>query len=105
METKKATEVAPKSLKLQCKDKHFDQLKQTQIAFFSSPATMMQVARQIGCDRANVCWYVRELRKAGAIWLVRKGRCPVTGWPYVGYWTTDPRLSPKLPVQLSLFEL
>ncbi len=106
MQTKKgAPESAPlDSLKQQQdKGKHLDQLKQTQLAFFTEPSTMMEVARKVGIDRANVCWYVRDLRKVGAIWLVRKGVCPITRYPGVGFWTTDPKLVENQPVQLSLF--
>ncbi len=95
METKKgAPESAPlNSLKQQQdKDKHLDQLKQTQLAFFPEPKTMMQVAREVGIDRANVCWYERDLRRAGAIWLVRIGRCPITHHPRVKFFTTNPKL-------------
>lgn len=85
------------------KDKKLDQLKQTQLAFYAEPVTMMEVARNVGIDRANVCWYVRDLRKAGVIWLIRKGICPVTRWPGVGFWTTNPKFTEGQPKQLSLF--
>ena len=104
MNTKKGTpEGAPVSFETQHKDTKLYQFQQTQVAFFSSPATMMQVAKAIGIDRANVCWYVRDLRKVGAIWLIRKGTCPVTRWDGVGFWTTNPKYAEGLPKQLTLF--
>ena len=102
---KEAAGAATVSLESQRKDTHFDQLKQTQIAFFAQPQTMMQIARQVGIDRANVCWYVRDLRKAGAIWLIRKGICPITRADGVGFWSTNPKFAESLPKQLELFPL
>jgi hypothetical protein len=105
MNTKKTgvPESAPViSLESRNKDTKLYQLQQTQLAFFSQPKTMMQVAKQVGVDRANTCRYVATMRKVGAIWLVRKGICPVTRWPGVGFYTTNPILAPKHPVQLQL---
>ena len=87
----------------QHKDTHLDQFNQTKAAFFSTPRTMMEVARMVGIDRANVCWYVRNLRKANGIYLIRKGDCPETHWPGVGFYSTDPKYAAKQPKQLSLF--
>ena len=105
METKKEApcEGATVNSETQGKDTIYYQFQQTQVAFFAQPQTMMQIARQIGIDRANVCWYVRELRKACAIWLIRKGKCPITKCNGVGFWTTNPKYADNLPVQLSLF--
>ena len=82
---------------------YFAQLQKTQMEFFSSPKTMMQVAKSIGIDRANICWFVRDLRKAGAIWLVRKGPCPITRYPTVGFYTTNSKIVETQPKQLTLF--
>ena len=105
MNTKKtgAPESAPVSLEHQRKDTKLYQLQQTQVAFFSEPKTMKQVSEQVGIDRANVCWYVRDFRMAGAIWLIRKGICPITRADGVGFWTTNPKYAEGLPKQLTLF--
>jgi len=101
MNTKK--EAAEAATETQHKDTKLYQFQQTQVAFFSLPATMMQVAKAVGIDRANVCWYVRELRNAGAIWLIRKGTCPITRWDGVGFYSTNPKYAEGLPQQLKLF--
>ncbi len=59
------------------------EVRQSQIvnvaeAFRKSPATMLMIARQTGIERANICRYVAEMRKADRIFLVRKGLCPIT---------------------------
>jgi len=88
----------------QCKGtNYFAQLQKTQIEFFTSPKTMMQVAKSIGIDRANICWFVRDLRKSSAIWLVRKGTCPITRYPAVGFYTTNSKFVETQPKQLTLF--
>ena len=86
------------------KGTHYNQLHQTQLAFFGSPKTMMMVAREINCDRGNICWYVEDLREANALWLVRTGTCPVTRHTRVGFWTSNPALAPKIQNQPSLFD-
>ena len=85
------------------KDTKLYQLQQTQIAFFSQPITMMQAARQVNTDRANTCRYVATMRKENAIWLVRRGVCPVTRADNVGFYTTNPAFAESLPQQLKLF--
>ena len=93
------------TIETQRKDTYSDQFSKTQIAFFVKPSTMMEVARQIGCDRANVCWYLRDLRKAGRVWITRIGMCPVTRHRRVQFWTTNPKYVENLPKQLELFPL
>ena len=108
METKKtgAPEGAPdNSLKTQRKDTYSDQFRKCQVAFYAKPSTMMEVARQVGCDRANVCWYLRDLRRAGRVWLIRKGTCPITRWDGVGFWSTNEKYAEGQPKQLELFPL
>jgi DNA-binding transcriptional regulator LsrR (DeoR family) len=41
--------------------------------------TRMQVAKCLGIERASVCRRVDELRKAGVLWVIRKGPDPITG--------------------------
>ena len=84
--------------------KYFDQFSKVQVEFFRTPSTMMQVARRIGIDRSNVCWFTRDLRLADRIWSVRKGRCPITGYPHVNFYSTNPEFMPKpLVIQTKLF--
>ena len=96
---KKAPEGAP----TQGKDKYLNQLKQTQIAFYREPVTMKQVTVTTGIVREHICRYVKTLKKANAIWLIRIGKCPITGHPRVQFLTTDPKYAANLPKQLSLF--
>ncbi|WP_125047752.1 hypothetical protein [Pontibacter arcticus] len=49
---------------------------------------MLMIARKTGIERANICRYVATLRKAGAITLIRKGFCPITGFR-AGFFTTN----------------
>ena len=87
----------------QGKDKYLNQLKQAQIAFFEYPKTMKMVAKQINCDRANVCRYKATMSKSGAIWLISKGVCPITRHAGVGFYSTNPSYAESLPVQSKLF--
>jgi len=103
METKKAAEAA--TVEKQGKDIHFFQLQQTQLSFYEKPKTMMMVAREIGVDRANICWFMRDLRTNGAVWKIRVGRCPITRAEGVGFWSTNPKYAEGLPKQLELFPL
>ena len=96
---KKAPEGAP----TQGKDTHIDQFNQTKAAFFSEPKTMMMAAKEINVDRSNICWYIRDLRKINAVWIVKVDKCPITGYPHVGFYSTDPKYAAKQPKQLSLF--
>ena len=85
------------------KDNHYFQFQRTQIEFFRTPATMMQIAKTVGCDRANICWFVRDLRRADAIWVTRIGICPVTRHSRVKFWTTNPKFVESQPQQPKLF--
>lgn len=69
--------------------------------FFKQPFTMKMVSVQTQIDRANICWYCRNLRKNKRIAAVKKGICPVTKHRAI-YWTTNPNLFPINP-QLNLF--
>ena len=103
MDAKKESPVGETVTEKQRKDNHYFQFQQTQIAFFSEPKTMMQAARQINIDRGNVCWYIRDLRKANAIWITNVGRCPITKHNHVKFWSTNPKYAENLPKQLTLF--
>ena len=91
-----------KSFNRQGKDKHFkDQFKTVFQEFFKQPLTMKQVSVKTGIDRANICWYCRDLRKSERIAGVKKGICPITKHRAT-YWTTNPEFFPTTN-QLSLF--
>ena len=45
---------------------------------FQYPRTMLDVARETGIERSHICWYVHDLRKAGAIYPVKRGLCPIS---------------------------
>ena len=64
--------------------------------------TMLQVAERTGILRANICRYVRTLRKAEKIAVVKIDYCPITNHK-AGYYTTDPALFPKKS-QTELFD-
>ena len=100
--TKKATKAA--TIETRGKDTHYFQFQQTQAAFFSQPQTMKQVACTTGIDRSNICRYVASLRKESTIWLIRKGICPITRHPGVGFYSTNPKFVENQPQQLNLFE-
>lgn len=58
-------------------------------AFSHEPKTMLQVARETGVERANVCWEVHDLREDGSVHLVRRGICPISR-SRAGFYTTNP---------------
>ena len=56
--------------------------------FFKGIYTMKQVSVKTGFDRANICRFVDKKRDLKSIYLVRKGICPITKRPAVGFYTT-----------------
>lgn len=85
----------------QSKDKRIIQLAATYQAFKKSPITMLQAARKTKLERASICWYVRDLKQANKIALVKKDHCPITKH-IAGFYTTDPSQFP-LNLQPQLF--
>jgi hypothetical protein len=86
----------------QIKDKHYlDQFQKVFNEYYKQPFTMKMVSVQCNIDRANICWYNRDLRRLERIKAVRKGICPITHRKAT-YWTTNPDFFPK-PSQLNLF--
>lgn len=81
-------------------NKRIDQFNQTFKVFESEPLTMLQAARLLNIERANICRYVSKLRKAGKIAVTKKGRCPITHHE-AGFLTTDPKKFPP-PIQLQI---
>lgn len=83
------------------KDKHFQaQFSRTFKGFFQ-PQTMKELSVRTGIDRANICRYVRTMRKAGTIAVVKKRYCNITKH-LAGVYTTNPALMP--PKQPTLFD-
>ena len=57
------------------------------------PKTMKMVSVEVGIDRANICWFVDALRKAGTIYNCGRGTCRVTK-AMATYYTTNPAYCP-----------
>lgn len=47
-------------------------------AFAERPKTMLEVSRETGILRANICRYVAKFRQKDRITIVKKGFCPIT---------------------------
>jgi hypothetical protein len=76
------------------KDSQFNnQFQAVYSAFFDAPKSMLEVAVQTKIFRANICRFVRSLRKNDKIFLVEKRRCKITG-QIVGAYSTNPELKP-----------
>lgn len=89
----------PYSIGVHSKDSQtLPQLQTVRLCFSARPKTMLEVSEETGIERAEVCWYVRDLRKSGRIAVVRYGLCPITHFK-AGFLTTDPALFPKQPIQ------
>ena len=73
-----------------------DQLQATYRTFQERPKTRMEAANDVGIDRANVCWFVRDFRKRDQVAVVKKGICPITKYPGVEFLTTDPEMVKKI---------
>lgn len=90
------------SLKDSFKDTYFaTQFNTTFEAFNKKPQTMKELSIATGIDRANVCRYVRTLKKANRIAVYKKAYCSITKH-LANYYTTDPSLFPKSN-QIKLF--
>jgi len=81
--------------------KHKAQLKRVYNAF-KVPGSMLEIACRTGIERANICWYVRSLRKRNRIQLIEKGYCSITK-QLVGIYSTDEALFCSDDSQLKLF--
>ena len=69
---------------------------------FSTPKTMLMVARETGIERANICRYVQRAVEIGVLFFVSYSLCAIT-LHKAGFYTTDKSLIHK-PMQLELFE-
>ena len=59
-----------------------------------APKTRLQVALELGILRGNVCYFIRDFRKAGRVAVFKKGKDPITGHK-AEYLTTDTALFPE----------
>ncbi len=90
-------------LKGQYKDKKYlDQFQKVFNEYLKQPMTMKMVSVNCNIDRANICWYNRDLRRLGRIKAVRKAICPITRHQAF-YWTANPDFFPKSS-QLNIFD-
>ncbi len=70
------------------------QLETVYKALKDIPKTMLQVAQETGILRANICRYIRILRKLEKVAVAKKGFCPITKH-WAGFYTTDKAKFPK----------
>jgi len=86
------------------KDTHFvTQYKTVFQSFKERPKTMLEVSIETGILRANICRYIRTMRKSEQMQVIRKGFFPITKH-IAGFITTDKNLFQKPKVQqLKLF--
>ena len=74
------------------KDKHFeDQFKMVFDGFFKKPQSMKMLSVKLNIDRANICWYCRDLRNTDQIGIAKIGLCKITNRK-VNFYTTNPEL-------------
>jgi hypothetical protein len=77
------------------------QTKRTFDAFQEKPKTMLEVAKETGILRGNICRYVAHFRKHGKIVEVKTGTCPVSKHSAT-FFSTDPKYFPA-ETELELF--
>lgn len=77
------------------------QIKEVYRQLFNNAYTMKEVSVITGIDRANICRYIRILRKNNLIAIVKKDYCSVTRYKANRY-TTNPEFIP-VSLQLKLF--
>jgi len=76
-------------------DKQFKaQFRKVHKGFFEQPQSMKMLSVKLGIDRANICWFCRELRKNNKIGIAKKSICSITK-RVVNFYTTNPDLIPS----------
>jgi hypothetical protein len=76
----------------QSKNKKFiDQFSEVYKGFFEQPQSMKMLSIRLKIDRANICWFCRDLRKSNKIDIAKKGVCKITN-RVVNFYTTNPDL-------------
>lgn len=109
---KKATEAARNNAgftpdEMQYKDSDNQSHYQEKLVFLSfreRPKTMLQVSKELGIYRANICRYVHNFRKANKVQVHHIGICPISKFR-AGFLTTDKALFKHDSEQLSLFDI
>lgn len=56
---------------------------------FGVPRTMLEASRAAKVERANVCWYVHDMRESGEIYELGKSLCSISKTP-ARHYTTNP---------------
>lgn len=88
---------------IQPKGTHFaNQTQAVYASFWERPKTMLEVSRETGILRANICRYVGKMRDHDQVAVARQGLCPISHHR-AGFLTTNPALFPARPVQQTLF--
>jgi hypothetical protein len=77
------------------------QTKRTFEAFKEQPKTMLEVAKETGILRGNICRYVAHFRKHRKIVEVKQGACPISHHK-AKFYSTDPKHFPA-ETELELF--
>tara|TARA_R110000737_G_scaffold252877_1_gene262271 strand:+ start:99 stop:404 length:306 start_codon:yes stop_codon:yes gene_type:complete len=76
----------------QSKNKKFiDQFSEVYKGFLEQPQSMKMLSEKLKIDRANICWFCRDLRKSNKIDIAKKGVCKITN-RVVNFYTTNPDL-------------
>lgn len=70
----------------------------------TEPLTMLEISNLTNIRRANICRYVNEMEKKGIVAQVGVRKCTISGYPFVGEYSSDPDLFP-VDNQLKLFSL
>jgi predicted transcriptional regulator len=78
------------------------QLKNTYKALLSKPMTMLELAKCIGVERANICRYISMLLRENKIALINQRKCTISGHNNVYEYTANSDLFP-LSNQLEMF--
>lgn len=72
-------------------------------SLFKEPKTMLMISRELGWERASICWKIKELRESDNVFKFKTGRCPVSGHSNVGFYLTDMTRRKDEFKQLKLF--
>jgi hypothetical protein len=78
-----------------------DQFTKVYKGFFEQPQSMKMLSIRLNIDRANICWFCRDLRQNNQIEIAKKGVCRITK-RVVNFYTTNPDLFLKSN-QLKMF--
>ena len=68
-----------------------NQFNEVYRGFFEQPQSMKMLSVKLKIDRANICWFCRDLRKNNQIDIAKKGVCKITN-RVVNFYTTNPDL-------------